>query len=145
MLTEASYQIDYSSGRGANVVTASGSGQGSARPQQVSPKSGTWDQPQRPVIEYRYTPAMSIGDIGFLQSHADQARALLAGGSATVSLTAQVQSAPKLGGDWELGDDIGYSIEGPAFPVKVSGVAQCVGVEVTPTTVKPYLATGVIY
>ncbi len=145
MLDDVSYSVDYTNGNGANYVTAVGSGQGSIRPQQVSPASGTWDQPQRPVVEYRYTPALSIGDIGFLQSHANAARAFLANGTATVALTASTLAAPKLGLDWELGDDIGYTLTGPTFPAPVTGVAQCIGLEVTDTTVKPFLYTGVIY
>jgi hypothetical protein len=99
------------------------------------------------VVEYRYTPALSIGDIGFLQSHADAARALLANGTGTVAMTVATSAlgAPQLGKDWELGDDIGYTLTGPTFPTPVSGVAQVVGVDITPTTVRPYLFTGVIY
>jgi hypothetical protein len=147
MLTDVTYSVDYTNGNGANFVTAVGSGQGSTRPQQVSPATGSWDQPQRPVVEYRYTPALSIGDIGFLQSHADAARALLANGTGTVAMTVATSAvgAPQLGKDWELGDDIGYTLTGPTFPTPVSGVAQVVGVDITPTTVRPYLFTGVIY
>ncbi|MGZ4524187.1 MAG: hypothetical protein ACXVX9_00030 [Mycobacteriaceae bacterium] len=147
MLTDVTYSVDYTNGNGANYVTAVGSGQGSTRPQQVSPATGSWDQPQRPVVEYRYTPALSIGDIGFLQSHADAARALLANGTGSVAMTVATAAvgAPLLGKDWELGDDIGYTLTGPTFPTPLTGAAQCIGVDITPTTVRPYLYTGVIY
>jgi len=167
MLDDFTLDQDYSGGKGANVVTATSSAQGNTRLQ----RTASVVQPGRPPIEYRWSPSSSITNPDTLQSHADQAVAVLADGAQTVAFTAAVAAAPQVGADWDLGDDIGYSVESPTLgltstqeldstiPIPrtipytigptwtatvlrapLEGVAQCIGYDVTATTITPYLA-----
>jgi len=177
MLTSFTLERDYGAGKGANLVTATSSAQGDTRPQ----RSASAVQPGRPVIEYRWSPSSSITNPDTLQAHADRALQVLKDGAQTVALTATVAGAPRVGVDWDLGDDIGYSVSSPtlglaparpatpAVPVTtmiplripftistssaavpavpetygvVDGVAQCIGYDVTATTITPYLAAS---
>jgi hypothetical protein len=60
-------------------------------------------------------------------------------GSLALTLTANREEAPRLGRDWFIGDDIGFSIEAPEFPGGLVGTARCVGWELTDTTVTPLI------
>jgi hypothetical protein len=127
------YLEDFGAGKGATDVMAYSSGQGGSRPQ--SPRQVTAD-PLRPAFEYRWTPSSSITDVDTLISYAAGKLGQISGGSSALSLTADLASAPRLGVDWSLGDDIGYQIGGidsngrdtvPGFPGGLSGTARAVG------------------
>lgn len=133
----ASLVEDYTSGKGANSVIASSSGSVGTQPQ--SPPQ-VYADPSRPTFEYRFTPSTSITDVSTLTSHAQAALAQMQNGSRSLTMTAAVESAPRLGRDWFLGDDIGYVVGGldqfgadtvPAFPGGISGVARVLGWDTT--------------
>jgi hypothetical protein len=135
-VTDAELVEGYGSDEGANDVMAVSSGTEDARPQ--SPHQ-TNNGDGRPRFEYRWTPSTSITDVGTLTSHAQRALAAMKDGSLALTLTASREEAPKLGRDWNLGDNIGFSIEAPEFPGGLVGTARCVGWELTDTTVTPLI------
>lgn len=106
-VTDFEFIHDYSSDAGANYITATSSGQGDSRPQvSVSNLSDT----HRPKYEYRYSPSTSIKDIGTLAGHATSALGRMRPGAKSLSLTALSDLAPQLGVEWDIGDEVGYSI-----------------------------------
>jgi len=108
-VTEAVVFRDYSAGKGANVVVAVSTAVADVRPQspaQVAPDDG------RPTFEHRFTPSTSIKQVSTLTAHAASALASLAPGATAITLSADMGSAPVLGLDWRLGDDIGYVLGG---------------------------------
>lgn len=130
---------DYSSGKGANSVIATSSGQGTTRPQ--SPPQLATD-PMRPTYEYRWTPSTSITDTNTLVSWAQSAVAAMDSGAVTLTMSAVASDAgcPQLGIDWFIGDDIGFNIGGidsngndtvPSVPGGLRGVARAVGYQLT--------------
>lgn len=130
---------DYSSGKGANSVIATSSGQGTTRPQ--SPAQVATD-PSRPTYEYRWTPSTSITDTDTLVDWAQSALGAMDGGAVTLTMSAVATEpgCPQLGTDWFLGDDIGFAIGGldsnsrdtvPGFPGGYTGVARAIGYELT--------------
>lgn len=132
-IVSASLMEDYSAGKGANSVTAQSSGVGAATPLS---SAQTYADAARPTFEYRFTPSTSITDTATLTAHAQAALAQMQNGSRALTMTAAVESAPRLGRDWSLGDDIGYVIGGldqngndtvPAFPGGFSGTARALG------------------
>lgn len=132
---------DYSQGKGANDVMATGSSQGDVRPQsphQTGPDDG------RPKREFRWSPSSSIIVVDTLTAHAQRALAVLQDGSNAITLTANRQTAPRLGVDWGLGDDVEYDIDHPAWPDGLSGVGRAIGWELDDTTVSPILAVPTI-
>jgi hypothetical protein len=135
-LIEATLDENYASGAGANDVTATSTGQGLARPQ-ASAVSANLNG--RPRVQFRFQPATSIQDPLTLQQHATQALNLLAEGTNTITLRSAASSGPQLGIDWDLGDDIGYHLEGPAFPGGFTGVGRCIGYEADDTYTSPVL------
>ncbi|NNC10701.1 hypothetical protein HII28_02210 [Planctomonas sp. JC2975] len=140
----------FGQGKGANAILAYASGQGTTRLQ--SPVQSAPD-PLRPTFEYRWTPSSSITDVNTLTAYATAALANMKGGTRSLSLEADADDTrtPKIGTDWNLGDDIGYDIGGkdtkgretvPAFPGGIKGTARAIGYKLTlgPTrTVTPVL------
>lgn len=133
----AQYDEDYSAGKGANSVIASSSASTTTQP--TSPPQ-VYIDPSRPTFEYRFTPSTSISNVSTLTAHAQSALAQMQQGSRALTMTAAVESAPRLGRDWSLGDDIGYVIGGldqsgndtvPAFPGGISGTARALGWDLT--------------
>jgi len=150
-LTAFSNLTDYTSGKGATDVMATSSGQGATRPQSAH-QSVT--DPLRPRFEWRVSPATTTTDIPTLNSFAMGELAQLTGGTETIAMVADLNSAPKLGVDWNLGDDIGFQIGGldanghdtvPGFPGGFTGVSRAIGwdlqLSATPT-VTPIIAGG---
>ena len=131
MLTQFSVSKDWSKGQGANDVMAVGNGQGLSRPtgEIVGASFGN-----RPRVQYRYNPTTSIWDPQTMTQHAQGAFALLANGTTIVTLKAPMNSGPMFGVDWDLGDDIGYQLSGPAVPRGISGVGQVFAYETDHST-----------
>ena len=111
-VTDFSYSVDFGDGKGANVVKAYSSGQGTVLPQSAVQSSV---DPDRARFEYRWTPSTSITDVATLTSHAASKLAQISTGTITVSLSAVAAEAPQLFTDWNVGDDIGYTIGGLVF------------------------------
>ena len=120
-VTDFTYSIDYGAGKGATIVKAYSSGQGTTQPQ--SAVQSVVD-PDRARFEYRWTPSTSITDVATLSSHAASKLAQISAGTITVSLSASAADAPQLFTDWNTGDDIGYSIGGLAFDPTVRYIAD---------------------
>jgi hypothetical protein len=136
-VTDFSYSIDFSDGKGATVVKAYSSGQGTTQPQSAVQSSV---DPDRARFEYRWTPSTSITDVATLTSHALSKLAQISTGTITVALSAFAADAPQLFTDWNTGDDIGYVIGGldingldtvPAFPGGKAGIARAIGWQLT--------------
>ena len=138
-LLAGSVEENYSKGKGANDVTAVSSGQGLARPQASSPNPPSSSLDGRPRWQFRFQPSTSIQDPLTLQQHADRAYSLLADGTNTVVLRAAASAYPRLGVDWNIGDDIGWEFEGIAFPGGLSGVSRAVGYETDENYTSPVL------
>ena len=138
---DATLVESYKRGEGANDVMASSSGAGDARPQ--SPRQINAGD-LRPRIEFRWSPSSSITEIDTLTSHAQRALAAMKDGTVAIAITATRKNGPKLGSVWDLGDDIGFDLTGPAWPDGITGTARVLGIEVTNTTVTPILdVTGI--
>lgn len=118
------YKEDYSSGRGANFITATSSGEGESRPQS---NRGTGIPPGWPRYEYRFSPSTSIKDIGVLNEYALEQLAIQQYGGKTVEITARWDAFPRLNVDWMLGDDIGYDLVGHRHPEGFQGVGRAIG------------------
>jgi hypothetical protein len=136
-VTDFSYSIDFSDGKGATVVKAYSSGQGTTQPQSAVQSSV---DPDRARFEYRWTPSTSITDVATLTSHALSKLTQISTGTITVALSAFAADAPQLFTDWNTGDDIGYVIGGldingldtvPAFPGGKAGIARAIGWQLT--------------
>jgi len=146
---------DFGSGKGATDVMAVSSGEGTTRPQSAHQVS---TDTTRPRFEHRFTPSTSITNTTTLDQHAQKALPVMQDGSIALSLIAQLENAPKLGIDWNLGDDVAYQLGGldehgretvPSIPGGISGVSRAVGWERTfgpaPTLTPIILApTGVL-
>lgn len=131
----------YKRGEGANDVMATSSGAGDARPQS-SHHTNTGDL--RPRVEHRWSPSTSITSTDTLEDHATRALAGMKDGTVALAIIATRSRAPKLGTVWDLGDDIGFDLTGPAWPDGLTGAARALGIEITPTTVVPILdVTGI--
>jgi hypothetical protein len=147
---------DFSNGKGANTIMATGTGQGTSRPQS---SLAIFVDPQRPTVEFRWTPSTSITDTATLNTYATAALGQIKQGSVTLSMSAVATdpACPQLGSDWGLGDDLGYRIGGldangidtvPAFPGGISGTARAIGytLDVTETPIlTPVLAAPPTY
>lgn len=136
------YKEDWTSGNGANDLYAVGTGSGLSRAYGTAVATN-FDG--RPRVQYRWNPTTSIFDPLTLTQHAQRALSIVGNGTNTVTITADINSANKqLGVDWYLGDDIGYVIDGPAFPDQPTGYGQCIGYQVTDQTIAPTLYAAAI-
>lgn len=146
-VSSVSLSEDYTAGKGANVITAVGPGQGNSRPsfRQVATAGGG-----RLAVEYRFnvpsTGQLTVAQIAALQGYANRALTYMGAGAQSITLTADTTTAPVLGTDWNVGDDISYQIgpdengnDLPAFPGGLSGVARTIGMERSDTTIAPII------
>ena len=138
---DATLEESYATGKGATVVLATTTASGDTRPQSAPVVTA---DPDRPTIEFRFSPSTSIEKVGTLDDHAAAKAAELAAGTAVLSMTAVADRGPRLGIDWAIGDDIGYVVGGPdrhdeetvpAFPGGLTGVARAIGWELSLTGV----------
>jgi hypothetical protein len=108
-VTSVALTEDYSSGKGANFVTATGmTAADGSRPQQSTSAADT----RRPALEYRWNPSTSIVDPAVLLGHALQTIPLMQNGSRSLTLSTIASEGPIFGRDWFMGDTVGYSIGG---------------------------------
>lgn len=137
------YREDYSSGKGANHVVATSSGEGESRPQSAPARDEALLAAGWPRWEHRYSPSSSITDVATLDAHAQATLALMSRGARTLTITARAAAYPVLGTDWAIGDDIGYELTGHRHPAGLTGVARAIGWELDPRagTVSPILLT----
>jgi hypothetical protein len=135
-VTSATLEEGYGADEGANDVMAVSSGVDDARPQSPHQIDTT---NLRPRFEYRWTPSTSEPNVPTLTSHAQRALASMKDGTVALSLTANREEAPRLGRDWNIGDDVGFDLTGPAWPDGITGTARAVGWELTDTTITPLI------
>jgi hypothetical protein len=137
-VTDVTYAEDYSTGKGANFVTATGVTQADgSRPQRSVSTADT----RRLAVEHRWNPSTTITDPATLLAHAQSQAILMANGARSLTLSSIASQGPIFGVDWFLGDDIGYSVGGqdqnahetvPGFPGSLSGIARAIGWEMQP-------------
>lgn len=126
------YGEDYSSGRGANHIVTTSSGEGESRPQSSPVRDEDLFAAGWPRYEHRWTPSTSITDINTLDAHARQALTLMGRGARALTITARADVYPVLGTDWSIGDDIGYELTGHRHPAGLIGVARAIGWDLNP-------------
>ena len=131
-MQDAQLVRSYKRGEGANDVMATSSGTGNARPQ--SPRQ-TNPGDLRPTVEFRWSPSASITNVSTLTTHARRALAGMKDGSVSLSITATRKNAPP----FDLGDDVGFDLTGPAWPRGLTGTARVLGIQQTNTTITPVL------
>ena len=153
----AAFVEDYSEGMGANQVTvysgnnsttaSTGVGPSATAPASITP---AWLN-GRPLWQFQYQPNTTTTDATALAAYAAAAANQLQNGAQPLSLTLPRRRGKKqfgsgygspgkqFGTDWNLGDDIGYELTGPVFPVPVSGIARVVGYQVAHESITPVL------
>jgi hypothetical protein len=108
-VTAVTFTEDYSSGKGANFVTATGmTAADGTRPQQSVSAADI----RRPALEYRWNPSTTITDPATLLAHALQTLPLMKDGSRALTLSTIAFEGPMFGVDYFMGDTVGYSIGG---------------------------------
>lgn len=100
----------YEQAKGANVVQASGGGEGDVRAQSDIYTADDMITAGWPRWIYRYSAGSDITDTDQLNAHATQTLALLREGSRSWTVSAAASVAPRLGTDWALGDLVGIEI-----------------------------------
>lgn len=147
----ATFTEDYTAGYGANSVTAYGQSSGSSSLVPTANATAV-DLKGRPLWAYVYQPNVTVTDTGVLGQFAASAVSQIQDGSQPMTMTmpkrrgvkqfGQAWGAPgkQFGVDWNLGDDMGYSM-GPsiAFPTPISGVARAIGYRIGYDTITPVL------
>ncbi|MEU0675486.1 hypothetical protein ABZ330_21845 [Streptomyces sp. NPDC006172] len=146
-VTEYESVESWEDGKGANVILATGAGEGdTGRATSAVHRSPLVDQGW-PVYEYRWSPSSSITSRSVLDEHADQGLTELAAGTTSWKLTARASRAPHLGSDWSLGDNVRLTVArdtSPGHPEGVDVVARAVGWSLDPAadTISPVLREG---
>lgn len=122
--TTYTFKESYTSGKGANVIVATSSGEGESRPQSrpIGDVLFGW-----PRWELRYSPGSSITSVGVLTSHALNELALRRDGAKTWTFSSRWGAYPRLNVDCKLGDDIGWDVTGPRHPYGAQGVGRMIG------------------
>lgn len=145
------YVEDYTTENGANDVLATSSGEGDVRPEsahQVATDllAGGWAR-----FENRFTPSTSITDVATLNAHALAELTEMRDGLAQFTLELALETAPRVGVDFHLGDDVMLVLTCPRFPERIGPDGEpvpgyeksvrCLGYEVDYDggTVKPVL------
>ena len=117
------YIKDYSTDNGANAVVAVSSGEGDTRPESkrhiAVPIVIGWGG-QMAMFEKRFTPSTSITSTDTLDAHAYRELLETWDGLIELTLTANLDTAPQVGVDFWLGDDVGVSLTGRRFPERIS-------------------------
>lgn len=133
---------DYSQGHGANqAIALAGASSAASNTYATSQVTATApDLRGRPLWSWAYTPSTQTLNPDALAQFAFSAVLQLENGSQNATLVIGNDLVGKqYGEDWHLGDDIGWTMSGTAFPRPVSGTARCVSVKVDQTTVTPTL------
>lgn len=139
-IVDFSYVEDYSADNGANAVTATSSGEGESRPEsQQHIVRGALDNGWV-RFDRRFSPSTSITDVTTLNAHARAEVLQTWNGLTELTLEANLDAAPQLGKEWDLGDDVGVVLTCPRFPARrnadealvpgYQGVVRAVGYEV---------------
>lgn len=132
---------DYSPGQGANQVIAYGGASTTASSDDVPLAVATAiDLQGRPLWTFGYSPNQSVTDPVILGTYAAAAVSQMEDGGQPLTMVLPVNAPGKrLGVDWNLGDDLGWSLTGPTFPSPVSGTSRCIGYRLSLDKVTPIL------
>lgn len=145
MQSGSSLMGDYSQGHGANQATALAGASSSASSTSSSATATAPDLKGRPLWGMVYTPSTQTSDPTALAQFAASAITQLSDGSQTATLViANDLEGKQYGQDWHLGDDIGWTMSGTAFPQPLTTVGRCVSVKVDQTTVTPALQGAIL-
>lgn len=110
---------DYTNDYGANDVLAVSSGEGDTRPESGHIVASDLIAAGWARFEMRYTAAASITDFETLIAHGNATLSDVKDGLTQLSLTADLDTAPRLNVDWWLGDDIEAVLTCPRFPEQI--------------------------
>jgi hypothetical protein len=126
------FDEDYTGSKGANHVVAYSSGQGDDQPFSDPARAGDLLAAGWPRYEYRYQPSSSITDVSILNSHAQARLAVMRLGGRAWVLESRWSSYPRLGVDWDIGNDIRWELTGHGHPDGVTGSGRAIGWNVEP-------------
>jgi len=132
---------DNSDGKAANLVQAYSSGSGDDKPISSVMAAVSRLDAGEVIFEYHYQPSSSISVQSTLDSHARNAVTRMQDGSQKFELETVWDQFPRLGFDWDLGDDVGWRLIGHGHPMGIEGSGRVVGWSLNPLagTVKPIL------
>lgn len=118
---------DGSNGKQANVVIAYSSGEGDDKP--ISSRQIDTQQLNAGALvrEHRYQPSNNITDQRTLDAHARAELARIKLGSEILHIESAYNAEPRLGYDWDLGDDVAWDLKGHAHPDGLIGRGRVVG------------------
>lgn len=116
--SEATYSFteDYGDGRGANHIIATSSGEGEVRPQSIPARDEQQFHIGWPRWERRFSPSTSITEIETLNTHAHSDLELRHLGARTFDIEVRGDEYPRLGIDWNLGDNVRWHLFGHGHP-----------------------------
>jgi len=144
-IIDLAYTEDFSTGKGANYVTAYGLTDpttGLAQAQSVA-YTGS---PRQLEVDYAWNPSTSITDAATLLLHAQQQLPFMQQGSRSLAMSIQGNTFPQFGVDFFLGDVVLYRVGGkdasgqetvPGFPGGLTGTARVIGVKRQPDIANP--------
>lgn len=120
---------DYTTGYGANMVTAVG---GTSDGAQLRSDVVVADQSYRPVVEHVVRPSSSITRKETLNAHALSALQQLRDGTNTVGMTLSLMAAPMIYEEWQPGDMVAWTIadDDDRFTGFTQGEARIVGYDI---------------
>jgi hypothetical protein len=121
------YHESYADGWGANHVIATSSGEGDDRPQSAPAIDTDALDGGFPRYELRYQPSTSISNVDTLDDHAAAKLAALSRGLTAFTAAARFDAYPRLGVDWQAGDDVGMELLGHRHPDGVVGIGRALG------------------
>lgn len=127
-----SYREDYSSGKGANWVTAYGTGEGEDQPESDPAIATNLLAAGWPIYEDQFSPGMNITKKKDLNSHAKTRIKYFGQGTTTIALESKWDAYPKLVKDWALGDDVSYQLKSDWHPNGLNGSGRVIGWDLAP-------------
>lgn len=121
------YSEDHADGKSANYIRAYSSGEGSSQPVSSPAVLPGLLTSGVPIYEQHFQPSSSITDTATLDAHARAQLARIGGGTKTWKVSVLWDAWPRLGVDYQLGDDIALELEGPAHPDGIKMVVRPIG------------------
>lgn len=126
------YDEDFTASKGANHVVAYSSGQGDSQPFSTPARDEDLLAQGWPRYEYRFQPSSSITNVSTLDSHAQARLATMRLGGRAWVIDARWSNYPRLGVDWNIGDDVAWKLVGHRHPDGVVGTGRAIGWDVDP-------------
>lgn len=117
-VVDGQFVEDYSSEHGANDVLPSSSGEGLGRPRGSHSVAQDLLDSGWAKFEHRFSPGTNIDSIAKLNSHSRQRLAEMRDGLKELTLEAHLDAGPRVGTDFDLGDDVAVNLTCPRFPAR---------------------------